>query len=152
LEDLGATATSGWIGSGHVLIADDEDSVRDVGAAMLRRMGFDVLCASDGVEAMKLFREHLATIKLVVLDMTMPTMDGTETFQAMRQIQPNIPVILCSGYSETSAGVHFSEAGYAGFLQKPYRYKQMNQAVQRVLDDEKPNVGSKQAFVTLSNV
>ncbi len=147
LEDLGASVTTGWRGGGTVLVADDEDSVLAVASAMLQRMGFEVLTALDGEEAHQLYLQHQEDIRLVVLDMTMPNWDGLQTFNALRTIQPNLRVILSSGYSQTSAVTRFTEAGFAGFLQKPYRFKHFQEVVRHVL--ERPqSFGSKSNLVS----
>jgi two-component system cell cycle sensor histidine kinase/response regulator CckA len=106
--------------SGTVLIADDEETVRAVGKQMLERMGFDVLTAPDGREGVEVFREHAGEIVCVLLDLTMPHMDGEEAFRQLRRIRPGVKVILCSGYNEQDATQRFYGKGLAGFIQKPY--------------------------------
>lgn len=103
-----------------ILIVDDEEAVRAVGKQMVERMGFTALMASDGREAVELFREHCREIGCVLLDLTMPHMDGEEAFHEMRRIQPDAKIIICSGYSIRDATRRFSGMGLAGFLQKPY--------------------------------
>ena len=111
-----------WRGQGTVLLVDDEETVRDVGTKMLRKMGFDVLPAKDGREAVELFRQHAGQLACVVLDLTMPHMDGEQTCQELIQIDPSVPVILASGYNEQELAQRFTGTGFAGFLQKPYQY------------------------------
>jgi PAS domain S-box-containing protein len=110
-----------WRGSGTVLIADDEDAVCAVAQKMLERMGFSTLTAPDGREALKVFREHAGEIVCVLLDLTMPHMDGEAAFREMRRLRPGVPVILCSGYNEQDATERFAGKGLAGFIQKPFK-------------------------------
>ncbi len=122
-----------WRGQGTVLIVDDEETVCDVGGQMLERMGFQVLCAPSGREALDAFREHGPEIVCVLLDLTMPHMDGEETFRELRRIHPGVPVILCSGYNEQDATQRFAGKGLAGFLQKPYTIAALRGKLSEVL-------------------
>jgi CheY-like chemotaxis protein len=83
-------------------------------------MGFDVLTANDGVDGLETYRTCSESICAVLLDLTMPRMDGEETFRALRQLRPDACVILMSGFSEQEAGARFVGKGLAGFLQKPF--------------------------------
>ncbi len=104
---------------GTVLVVDDEEMVRTVTKKVLVRAGFEVLTAADGRAALALFRERRAQIVVVLLDMTMPHLSGVETFQELRRIDPNVRVVLTSGYSEQEATQRLLGSGLAGFLQKP---------------------------------
>jgi CheY-like chemotaxis protein len=115
-----AAAGSGWTGKGTILLADDEESLRALGAKMLERLGFTVLTAADGRTAVDIYRERHAEIDLVVLDLTMPHMDGAEAFGALRRLNPEVPVVLASGYSEEDVAARFIGKGANGVLQKPY--------------------------------
>jgi len=105
---------------GTVLIADDEESVCTLGRLTLERIGYTVLTATDGREAIEIFRRHAEEITCVLLDLTMPHLDGEEVFREMRHIRPSVKVILSSGYNEQDATQQFSGKGLAGFIQKPY--------------------------------
>jgi PAS domain S-box-containing protein len=120
-------------GSGTVLIADDEETVCAVGKQMLEHMGFSVLAAPDGREALKVFREHADEIVCVLLDLTMPHMDGEEAFREMRRLQPGVTVILCSGYNEQDATQRFAGKGLSGFIQKPYNMAALREKLVDVL-------------------
>lgn len=122
-----------WRGTGTVLVVDDEEQVREYAMNILTRLGFTVLTAADGRAAVDLFRARADEITLVLLDMTMPRLNGTETFDAMQRIRPNVPVILCSGYNAQEAINRFSGAGLAGFVQKPYRVQTLTAALRTVL-------------------
>ncbi len=123
-----------WTGSGRVLLADDEPSVRSVGARMLQRLGFEVLLANDGREAVHLFEEHGESLTLVLLDMTMPFLDGAEAFRELRRIRPDIKVVLASGYTEAQATSRFCGKGLAGFVQKPFRLDTLRSALKEALE------------------
>ena len=114
-----------WHGTGTVLVVDDEEIVRNLAKKMIEVAGFSVLTAKDGEEAVRLYREHQGDIACVLLDLTMPRMNGEETFRAIRQFSPDVRVILSSGYSEESATGRFSGLGLAGFIQKPYQLDTM---------------------------
>jgi len=137
------TGEKDWRGSGTVLIADDEETVCAVGKLMLDRMGFSVLTAPDGHEALKVFREHANEIVCVLLDLTMPQMDGVEAFRAMRRLHPGVTVILCSGYNEQDATQRFAAKGLAGFIQKPYDMAALREKLKEVLCNECAAPGRK---------
>ncbi len=119
---------------GTVLLVDDEEGVRSMAHRMLERLGFKVLTAVDGIEAVEAFRRHHNEIRLVLLDMTMPRMDGVEAFRALRAIRPDVKVILTSGYSEQMAAEQVGDNGPAAFLQKPYRPADLVHKIDDVLD------------------
>ena len=133
-KDTSATDGETWQGSGTVLIADDEEAVRTVGKMMLSSIGFDVLTACDGQEAVDVYRENVGKIRAVLLDMTMPRLSGEETFRELRQIDPDVQVVLCSGYNEQEAINHFTGKGLAGFIQKPYDIQTLIAKFRQVLE------------------
>jgi PAS domain S-box-containing protein len=122
-----------WQGSGTVLLVDDEETVRTVGKTMLETMGFEVLLAADGREAVEIFREHPDKITLVLLDLTMPRMGGEEAFREIRSIKSDAIVILSSGYNEQEATNRFADRGLAGFVHKPYQYRALMEKVRSAL-------------------
>lgn len=107
--------------AGTVLFVDDESSILGVMQEYLSAIGFRVLTASDGEEAVDVFSRRHHEIDAVVLDLTMPRKNGEEAFREMQQIRKDIPVILTSGYGEDDAAEHYRRAGLASFLQKPYQ-------------------------------
>ncbi len=123
-----------WQGSGTVLVVDDEDSARAIERHMLMMMGFDVITASDGREGVDVFRQNVGRIRMVFLDMTMPHLDGAETFREMRRIKSDVVAILTSGYNEQSATNRFAGKGLAGFIQKPFRYEELLKVVRSVIE------------------
>ncbi|ORJ62941.1 hybrid sensor histidine kinase/response regulator [Geothermobacter hydrogeniphilus] len=106
---------------GAILIVDDDETVRSVGRMMLEEYGFKVHLAEDGREGVDLLRRNPDQIGLVLLDLTMPHIDGEEAYRQMRTIKPDIRVILSSGYNEQDATDLMAGKGLAGFLHKPYR-------------------------------
>ena len=119
--------------SGTVLVVDDEEMIRVLCEAILLRLGFRVLLAVDGEEAVRVFQAHAMEISAVILDLTMPLMDGATAFRKMLQINPDVKVILSSGYSEHDATKSFSGQHPAGFLQKPFHLKMLRAELERVL-------------------
>jgi CheY-like chemotaxis protein len=113
-------ASGVFLGDGLVLVADDEETVRNVATRVLARCGFRVLVARDGAEAVDVYSQHAAQIVLVLLDMTMPGMGGEDVFGELQRIRPDVRVILTSGYSESDVTSSFEGRGLAGFLQKPW--------------------------------
>jgi CheY-like chemotaxis protein len=110
-----------WRGEGVVLVVDDEQVVRDVTCRMLKHAGFTPLTAKDGGEGVELFKLHANDIVAVLLDLTMPKLDGEQTLRQIRGIRPDVRVILTSGFPEESAATRFAGLGLAGFIQKPYQ-------------------------------
>ena len=104
----------------RVLLVDDDETVRAVGAAMLKRLGYEVLAAEDGLVGLEAYRREAGTIDLVVLDLTMPRMDGEATFRALRAEFPAATVVITSVYSQHDVSARFAGKGVAGFLQKPF--------------------------------
>jgi len=131
--DESLARVAGWRGSGTVLLVDDEEMVRSVAKRMLEHLGFDVLLAPDGVEALEIFRARLGTISLVILDLTMPRMDGIETLAALRGISDDVTVMLSSGYSEHEISKRFAGRGFSGFIEKPYRIIELGDKLRNVL-------------------
>jgi two-component system cell cycle sensor histidine kinase/response regulator CckA len=128
-----APPSVGWQGSGTVLLVDDEEMVRAVAKRMLEHLGFSVLLASDGVEALEVFRAHLGKISMVILDLTMPRMDGIETLAALHGISGDVKVMLSSGYSEHEISKRFAGKGFSGFIEKPYRISELGDKLRDML-------------------
>ncbi len=124
-----------WQGQGVILLVDDEKQVLSIGKKMLERFGFEVLTATDGQEAIKVFQENQHSIVCTLLDLTMPEMDGQETFRQIRRIQSDACVILCSGYSEQEVVEKFAGEKLSGFLQKPYHIDSLQKKIQEVLQE-----------------
>jgi CheY-like chemotaxis protein len=124
-------------GAGTVLVVEDEPMVRKTVTLALKRLGFTVLAAEDGVEGVKVFQQHQDEIRCVLCDLTMPRMNGWETLTALRKLAPGLPVILASGYSEAQVMEgHHPELPQA-FLSKPYEQKALINAISQVLANKK---------------
>ncbi len=121
---------------GAVLVVDDEPAVLQVCHAILERLGFRVLTARDGREAVDTFQAHAGQIACVIMDLTMPNLDGVSAFHQLRRLQPDVKVILSSGYNEQEVTQRFAGQGLAGFIQKPYQIKNLREELQRVLARE----------------
>jgi CheY-like chemotaxis protein len=119
--------------SGKALLVDDDQTVLLLGTEMLSRLGFEVLPASDGEEAISLFKQHHQALSLVVLDLTMPHMDGEETLRHLQAIDRSIPVIMSSGYTEQDVARRVGENDFAAFMQKPYTLSQLTGVLATVL-------------------
>ena len=127
-------STKLWRGSGTILLIDDEEMVLDVAKKILRMMGFSVLTAGDGQEGIDIFREHADEICLVITDLTMPRMNGIETFREIRRIKNDAKVILSSGYDEQTALDHLIGLKFAGFIHKPYDFNELRETIRLILE------------------
>jgi len=140
VERLGETSAaedSSWSGEGTVLLVDDERTIRVLGARMLSRLGFKVLLAADGREALEVYGEHGDEIVLVLLDLTMPRLDGEETFRELVRLDPAVRVLMSSGYTESDITSRFAGKGPVGFLQKPYTLALLQDALRTALGGAK---------------
>ncbi len=118
---------------GTVLLVDDEKIIRTTTSRILEQLGYDVITAVDGVEAVDMFRESSDSIICVVLDLTMPRMGGERALREMRKVRDDVPVILTSGYNEQEVTQMFTGQGLAGFLQKPFRVAELADMLRKVL-------------------
>jgi two-component system cell cycle sensor histidine kinase/response regulator CckA len=116
-----------------VLVVDDEETIRRTAKAMLEHYGYTVVVAADGKEAVDLFRVIKDKVTAVLLDMTMPVMNGEEAFEQMKAIRPDVKVVLSSGYNEVDAIRRFTGKGIAGFIQKPYPAARLAEKLKSIL-------------------
>jgi CheY-like chemotaxis protein len=119
---------------GTILVVDDESGMRNLAGAILENSGFTVLTACDGGDAIRVFRLHAGEVVAIVLDLTMPVMNGEEAAVELRRIRAGVPIILSSGYSEQEVVARFAGKGLAGFLQKPYEPAELTEALQKALE------------------
>ncbi len=133
-EPRSKAASASPLGTGTVLLVDDEAIVLSVGERMLRKLGFEVMTATDGAEAVRLYAEHRDEITCVILNLTMPHMDGEEAYRELRRIDPGVRVILSSGYNEQEVTQRFVGKGLAGFVQKPYQMSSLTEAMRALFD------------------
>jgi len=122
-----------FVAKGAALIVDDEPGVRAVMRTMLSRRGFEVLEATHGEEALTLFETERARVTLVLLDLTMPRLDGEEVFRRLKALDPSVRVIIMSGYSEENVAQRFVGKGLAGFIQKPFRATDLYERIAEAL-------------------
>ena len=125
-----------WTGTGRILLVDDEPGVLQVTSSMLKKLGFEVLTASNGKEALEIYRREQAEITGVIMDLTMPQMDGTEAFRELRRINDDVIVILASGYNQQELSQAELGKGLAGFLQKPYQMSALRLILKKALAAE----------------
>jgi len=119
-----------WHGSGTVLLVDDEETIRSLGSEMLNELGYQVVTAEDGRQGVDIFkaREDIST---VILDLTMPHMDGVQCFKELRQIRPDIKIILSSGFNEQEVMQRFVGKSLEGFIQKPYKLSSLRDVLMK---------------------
>jgi len=122
---------------GGILVVDDEEQVRKVIGQMLGNAGYTGVLAGSGQEALNLLRQPDQTVRLVLLDLTMPEMDGVETFRNLHLLFPGLPVVLMSGYTEEESVNRFRGGGLSGFIQKPFKGPDLVAKVWEVL--QKPS-------------
>jgi CheY-like chemotaxis protein len=113
---------------------DDEEEIIQVGQLMLEKLGYRVLLARNGKEAIEIERDQKSQIDLVILDMIMPEMGGSETYGYLKELNPNIRVLLSSGYSLNQQAEQLLNRGCNGFIQKPFDLNRLSQDVRKVLD------------------
>jgi PAS domain S-box-containing protein len=106
---------------GTVLLVDDEETLRTIGGELLESMGFTVITACNGREALEIYRQRTADIDILLLDLIMPEMGGIATYHEIRKISADVPLIVCSGYGVEEVLDSIGSDGCAGFIQKPYR-------------------------------
>ena len=132
-EEAIQTALPALAHQATILLVDDEEMIREAATAVLESLGLTVIPACDGREAVAAVQRPDLKLDLVLMDLTMPHMDGKEAFQIIRRIQPTLPVILSSGYNEQESVQSFSGRGLDAFLQKPYTLRALERTVLEVL-------------------
>ena len=121
-------------GSETLLLVDAEEGVRQVGQLMIEELGYDLLIAASGQEAVSLYQASEQRVSLVILDMTMPEMSGSETFKKLRKTDPSVRVILSSGYDLAGEIGELRQRGYAGFIQKPFDLAVLSKKIREIID------------------
>jgi two-component system cell cycle sensor histidine kinase/response regulator CckA len=124
-----------YLGHETILLVDDEEVITDVSREILETLGYTVMVAGSGREAIEIYKQHHGKIDLVIMDMIMPQMSGGETFDVLKNINPDIKVILSSGYSLKGQAAKIIERGCRAFLQKPFSIKDLSKKVRSVLDE-----------------
>ncbi len=121
-------------GAETVLLVDDEEMVVDVGTDMLRSMGYTVLSAHSGEDALALYQKHMSEIGLVILDMIMPGMGGLKTYERLKELDPGVKVLLSSGYSRDGQAEEILTRGCNGFIQKPFSLQDLSLKIREIID------------------
>ncbi len=118
---------------GTILLVDDEQELRTLGAIRLKKNGFSAITAADGLEALDIYRQQQGEIDLILLDLLMPEMDGTETYHRLREISRTVPIVFCSGCSIKELSVNILDDEQTGFLKKPYKPDQLQTILSEIL-------------------
>jgi two-component system, cell cycle sensor histidine kinase and response regulator CckA len=134
-------------GEETVLLVDDEPLVLEVNKNLLEYMGYQVYAVGSGQEAIAVYMEKRNEIDLVILDMILPAMSGGETFDRLREIDPEIRVLLCSGYSIEGKAQQIMDRGCNGFIQKPFQLNNLSQKVREILDENRSKAPGKRDFI-----
>ena len=122
-----------WSGTGTVLVVDDEEGIRVLVQRMLEKLGFAVLAAASGDEAIRIYRDIAPRIDCILLDLHMPGMSGETVFQELRRLNPEVRVVLSSGYDREETAQRFDGQGLAGVIQKPYQLQALRETMKTVL-------------------
>jgi two-component system cell cycle sensor histidine kinase/response regulator CckA len=123
-------------GTETVLLVDDEDMVIEIGEELLQSLGYKVVIARGGKEAIELYKNRQGTIDIIILDMIMPGVGGGETYDRMKDINPDIKVLLSSGYSIDGQAAEILKRGCDGFVQKPFTMREVSQRIREILDKD----------------
>ena len=134
VEDQADAAAELIQGSGTLLVVDDEELVLDVAANMLEKLGYTALKAHSGTEAVNIFKSYKDEIKMVVLDIIMPDMGGSDVYDKIKRINPNVKVLLASGYSVDGQAIELLERGCDGFMQKPFTMEELSGKIEQILN------------------
>jgi CheY-like chemotaxis protein len=132
-ETLRQAVQTPWQGSGTILLVEDEEQVMHVARAMLEALGFTVVEACNGKEALELYRKNAADIMLVITDIGMPVMDGYALFRELKLLNPLLPIIISSGYGDAEVSSRIAHADIAGLFSKPYNFDKMREVLQSVV-------------------
>ncbi len=124
------------MGSETVLLVDDEDMIIEIAEALLERLGYKVLIATSGKEAIEIYDKKKERIDIVVLDMIMPDMSGSEAYDSLKETDPEVKVLLSSGYSINGQAQDILDRGCNSFIQKPFRMKELSQKLRKILDEK----------------
>ncbi len=122
------------VGNETILFVDDEDVIIDVNREILESLGYKVVAAKSGQEALEVYRKLQGKINLIILDMIMPGMDGEATYDSLKKVNPEIRVILSSGYSKNEQARAILEKGCQAFIQKPFSISDLSMTIRQVLD------------------
>jgi CheY-like chemotaxis protein len=120
-------------GTGNVLLVDDEAYILDIGRKLMGRFGYKVITAGSGQEALEIYEQDPAAIDIVILDMIMPKLDGGKTYDRLKKIDPNVKVLLSSGYSIAGKASEILKRGCNGFIQKPFDIRELSSKIKALI-------------------
>ena len=121
-------------GTETILFVDDEDIIMQVGQDMIESLGYEVLIAENGKEAVEIYEKNMEKIDMVMLDIIMPVMDGGETYDKLKEINPDIKVLLSSGYGINGQATEILDRGCNSFIQKPFNMRALSKKIRDILD------------------
>jgi PAS domain S-box-containing protein len=121
------------VGTETILLVDDEEMILDVGAQVLKKLGYEVLTARHGKEAIEVYQQNRQKVAMIILDLIMPEMGGGETYDRLKEIDPNVKVLLSSGYSIDGQATEILKRGCNGFLQKPFSMRDLSQKLRQII-------------------
>jgi Response regulator containing CheY-like receiver, AAA-type ATPase, and DNA-binding domains len=124
-------------GTETILLVDDESMILTVGSEILKTLGYTILTAQDGSSAINLYKNSKENIDLVILDMVMPEMSGGEIFDELKKINPQVKVLLSSGYSLNGQASRIIKRGCVGFIQKPFTIRDIASQLRKIFDNQK---------------
>jgi CheY-like chemotaxis protein len=127
------TAQKGANCKGSILLVDDDETVLEVSAMMIRKLGYSVLEARDGLEAIEVFKKLKDEVNLVILDMRMPRMNGIITFGHLKKISSNVKILISSGYMDDRRIRNIFKNGCDGFIEKPYSLTELSAKIKEIL-------------------
>ena len=136
-ESLQKDASQLWQGSGTVLLVEDEEQIAILAKAMMTRLGFTVIVAANGREALESYRINAADIAVVVTDMGMPIMDGYTLFRELKNLDPKLPIIISSGFGDSVVTSKIAREEISGMLSKPYNFEQLRDVLRSVMEEER---------------
>lgn len=116
-----------------ILIIDDEEMIREIAHDLLNHLGYNIIMAADGEEAIEVFKERNQSIDLVLVDLIMPRMNGIVCLQKLKEINKNIPIVVASGLTEVNKKKSVLEMGAHGYLEKPYSIKSLKDTCDKIL-------------------
>jgi CheY-like chemotaxis protein len=116
-----------------ILLVDDEEMVVDIGVQMLKRLGYNVLEAYSGTEAIEIFQKNSETVDIVIVDIVMPDIEGGETVDTIKQINPNVKIVLSSGYGRDGKANEILQR-CNGFIQKPFSMQELSKTISEIAE------------------
>jgi CheY-like chemotaxis protein len=123
-------------GQETILVVDDEEKIRKICKENLNLLGYSVITAGSGIRAIEIYGKKAKLIDIVVLDMIMPGLSGKDTYERLKQINPDVKVLLASGYTEEGQAKEILDSGCNAFIQKPFKIEQLSTMIRKVLDSE----------------